>query len=102
MKLTKIEIFHFGKLNNLSFDLNDDLNIFWGNNEAGKSTTVAFIKQVLFGFYLKRSKTPFFEDYSPLDHVGPMGGKLFFTDQEDRYVLERTYVKGDSKKAFYQ
>lgn len=99
MKLTKIEIVHFGKLNNLSFDLKDNLDIFQGANEAGKSTTVAFIKQVIFGFYLKNAKTaPFFEDYSPLARVSPMGGSLTFEDGKDEYVLKRLYVKGDPKK----
>lgn len=99
MILTKIEIVHFGKLNNVSFDLKDNLDIFQGDNEAGKSTTVAFIKQVIFGFYLKNAKTAsFFEDYSPLSRVSPMGGSLTFKDGEDKYVLTRLYVKGDSKK----
>lgn len=99
MKLTKIEIVHFGKLNNVSFDLKDNLDVFQGANEAGKSTTVAFIKQVIFGFYLKNTKTaPFFENYSPLARVSPMGGSLTFEDGKDEYVLKRLYVKGDSKK----
>ena len=53
MKLTQIKIIHFGKLNDVTFNLNKDLTIFLGANEAGKSTTVAFVKQVLFGFHLR-------------------------------------------------
>ena len=53
MRLSKIEIIHFGKLSNVSFELDKNLNLFLGNNEAGKSTIVAFIKQILFGFHLK-------------------------------------------------
>ena len=99
MKLAKIEIIHFGKLNNVNFNLKDNLDVFQGANEAGKSTIVAFIKQVIFGFYLKNTKTaPFFEDYSPLARVSPMGGSLTFKDGEDEYVLRRLYVKGDPKK----
>ena len=59
MKLTKINILNFGKLSNVNFELTSNLSIFEGNNEAGKSTTVAFIKQVLFGFYLKTSMSSF-------------------------------------------
>lgn len=99
MKLTKIEIVHFGKLSNVSFDLKNNLDVFQGANEAGKSTVVAFIKQVIFGFYLKNTKTaPFFEDYSPLARVSPVGGSLTFEDGEDKYILTRLYVKGDPKK----
>ena len=59
MKLTQIKIIHFGKLNDVTFNLNKDLTIFLGANEAGKSTTVAFVKQVLFGFHLRTNKSPF-------------------------------------------
>lgn len=98
MRITKIEIIHFGKLSNQSFELGPNLNIFYGANEAGKSTTVAFIKQVLFGFHLRSVKSPFFEDYKPLKRVSPMGGRLYFEDHDDQFVLERLYVSGDSKK----
>ena len=98
MRLSKIEIIHFGKLSNVSFELDKNLNLFLGNNEAGKSTIVAFIKQILFGFHLKSKKSKFFEDYFPLDHVSPMGGKLFFEDEKNKYILERLYTKGDPKK----
>lgn len=99
MKLKKIDIINFGHLSNLTFNLpNDNLNVFFGENEAGKSTTVAFIKQVMFGFYLRNSASPFFEDYKPLTHVSPMGGSLFFEDQGDEYQLERLWAKGDKTK----
>lgn len=98
MKLTKIEIFHFGKLNNLTFDLDNNLEIFQGQNEAGKSTTVAFIKQIIFGFYLKSTKSKFFENYVPLEKISPMGGKLTFESNNDNFILERLYSNGDSKR----
>lgn len=98
MKLTQIKIIHFGKLNDVTFNLNKDLTIFLGANEAGKSTTVAFVKQVLFGFHLRTNKSPFFEDYQPLDHVSPMGGSLTFEDTDGIFLLSRLYAKGDPKK----
>lgn len=98
MKLTQIKIIHFGKLNDVTFNLNKDLTIFFGANEAGKSTTVAFIKQILFGFHLRTNKSPFFENYQPLDHVSPMGGSLTFEDETGTFVLNRLYAKGDPKK----
>lgn len=98
MKLTQIKIIHFGKLNDVTFNLNKDLTIFLGANEAGKSTTVAFVKQVLFGFHLRTNKSPFFETYQPLDHVSPMGGSLTFEDTDGIFILSRLYAKGDPKK----
>lgn len=98
MKLTKINILNFGKLSNVNFELTTNLSIFEGNNEAGKSTTVAFIKQVLFGFYLKTRHTSFFENYVPKENKGLMGGSLTFKDGNDEFELTRTYKKGESKK----
>ena len=56
MKLTQIKIIHFGKLNDVTFNLNKDLTIFLGANEAGKSTTGAFVKQVLVGCHRRTNK----------------------------------------------
>lgn len=98
MKLTKIEIIHFGKISEKNYDLKPDLDVFFGENEAGKSTTVAFIKQIMFGFHLKNNKSAFFEDYFPLSKASPMGGRLHFQDGEHEFILQRTYASGDSKK----
>lgn len=101
MRLKQIKIINFGQFSNKTFDLpSDQLDVFFGANEAGKSTTVAFIKQILFGFHLRSNSSPFFEDYTPLAHVSPMGGSLVFTaaDGEYEYELERLYAKGDKTK----
>ncbi|WP_297820296.1 AAA family ATPase [uncultured Lactobacillus sp.] len=98
MRLTKIQIIHFGKINEISYDLKPDLDVFFGVNEAGKSTTVAFIKQIIFGFHLKNNKSAFFEDYFPLSKASPMGGRLYFEDKGQEFILQRTYASGDSKK----
>jgi len=99
MKLTKIKIIYFGKLSNLTFSLpSKEIDVFFGENEAGKSTTVAFIKQILFGFYLRSNKAPFFEEYEPLAAVSPMGGSLFFELGGSEFELERLWTKGDKSK----
>lgn len=101
MKLIQIKIIHFGQLSNITFNLPEDENItsFFGPNEAGKSTTVAFIKQILFGFYLRTNKSAFFEEYQPLAQVSPMGGSLVFKDEaKNVYELERLWAKGDKTK----
>lgn len=100
MKLRKIKIVNFGKFSNQEFDLaTDQLAVFFGENEAGKSTLVAFIKQILFGFYLKNNGSSFFEDYAPLANVSPMGGSLFFENEAGQtYELERLWAKGNKTK----
>lgn len=99
MRLKQIKMINFGQFSNKTFDLpSDKINVFFGANEAGKSTTVAFIKQIMFGFHLRSNSSPFFEDYIPLAHVSPMGGSLIFDVNGSEYELERLYAKGDKTK----
>lgn len=99
MRLKQIKMINFGQFSNKTFDLpSDKINVFFGANEAGKSTTVAFIKQIMFGFHLRSNSSPFFEDYTPLAHVSPMGGSLIFDVNGSEYELERLYAKGDKTK----
>ena len=99
MRLKQIKIVNFGQFSNKSFDLpSKQIDVFFGANEAGKSTTVAFIKQIMFGFHLRSNSSPFFEDYTPLAHVSPMGGSLVFAADDGEYELERLYAKGDKTK----
>lgn len=99
MRLKQIQIYNFGQFSQETFDLPEgNLAAFFGGNEAGKSTTVAFIKQILFGFNLKNTSSVFFEDYEPLTKSYPMGGQLVFDSDAAEYVLERTWSKGDKSK----
>lgn len=100
MKLIKIKIVNFGQFSDFTFDLlKSDINVFLGANEAGKSTIVAFIKQVMFGFHLAKHSSDFFEDYKPLARVSPMGGSLFFEDEDgEHFELERLYASGKGSK----
>jgi uncharacterized protein YhaN len=55
MKIKQIYIYGFGKWVNKQFDLSDnEINILFGYNESGKSTLMAFINAILFGFPSKR------------------------------------------------
>lgn len=89
MKLKKITIRAFGRFEKKSWALPQDLGVFYGLNEAGKTTIAVFIKQVLFGFPARHKRYDLFTDYSPLSGANPMGGSLTFEDGNDTYVLER-------------
>lgn len=50
LKIEEIHIYGYGKFENLHIrDLND-FSVFYGKNEAGKSTIMSFIHSILFGF----------------------------------------------------
>lgn len=96
MKIDDIHIDGFGQFNQFSIeDLNPGLTIFSGANEAGKSTLLAFIRCVLFGFSSARSGI---NRYPPL-HGGKHGGRLAMnTDSDERCVIERYDERGGGVK----
>ncbi len=56
MTINKIYIREFGALKDFCADLTDGLNIFYGENETGKSTVLAFIRFIFFGLPPKRGE----------------------------------------------
>ncbi|MGI6167912.1 MAG: ATP-binding protein [Eubacteriales bacterium] len=55
MKILVIDIAEFAGLKNKTFELGEGMNIIEGLNESGKSTILAFIKFVLYGFSRRAS-----------------------------------------------
>ncbi len=54
LTIQKIHIYGFGKHENITISLQDGVTIFYGMNEAGKTTIQQFILQMLFGFPTKQ------------------------------------------------
>lgn len=54
LTIQKIHIYGFGKHENITILLQDGVTIFYGMNEAGKTTIQQFILQMLFGFPTKQ------------------------------------------------
>ncbi|MFJ6209843.1 AAA family ATPase [Lysinibacillus sp. NPDC092081] len=50
LTIQKIQIYGFGKHENITITLHEGVTIFYGMNEAGKTTIQQFILQMLFGF----------------------------------------------------
>lgn len=62
MKLTKLHIYGFGRFQDKHIDLSaNQIHIFLGENEAGKSTIMAFIRSIFFGFPQKNGNELRFE-----------------------------------------
>ena len=87
MRISDIFVDGFGIFHNLSVeDLPPGFVLFSGDNEAGKSTCLWFIRDMLFGFRDKRSKD---NEYPPLSG-GTQGGRLTFVSRRFGQVsLER-------------
>lgn len=84
MKIKKINIFGFGKWVDKSFEVADDFHIFYGLNEAGKTTLRAFIRGILFGFG-KKTDT---DKYKPR-FGSSFGGELYVVQDGIDYIIRR-------------
>ena len=67
MKINKVQINGFGNLCDKNIEFTDGINLIHGNNEAGKSTLVYFIKSMFYGVNRNKAGNAFseFERYSP-------------------------------------
>ncbi|WP_026692646.1 AAA family ATPase [Peribacillus kribbensis] len=99
MKIKEIHIYGYGKLENRSFTDIKNLQVFFGQNEAGKSTIMSFIHSVLFGFPAKNQNSARYEP----KHHSKYGGRLIVeTEAEGLVSIERVKGKaaGDVTVAF--
>lgn len=91
MRLTEIYIYGYGKFNDLHIKNMGDFPIFYGENEAGKSTIMSFIQSMLFGFPGKQQTSqPRYEPKTGSSY----GGKLVMaTGKFGEVVIERVRGK---------
>ncbi len=103
MKIDRLHVRGFGKLENFSCDFSDGLNVIYGLNESGKSTLMAYIKAMLYGVKGgragKNGMLPESKRYMPWrnsQYGGYMNIKL---DNGDLYRIDRDFL--DNKVNLY-
>ena len=85
MKITDVKIDGFGVWSNLHVDqLSDRLTVFFGRNEAGKTTLMQFFRSVLYGYSRKRKL-----QYLPPVHGSNSGGSLHLNAPSGTFQVER-------------
>ena len=89
MKILEIYIYGYGKFENVKFSNLHDQQIFYGENEAGKSTIMSFIHSILFGFPTKQQTELRYEPKKGAKYGGQL--TVLFPDK-GKTVIER--VKG--------
>ncbi|MFY1826576.1 AAA family ATPase [Myxococcus fulvus] len=72
LRIDSLRVRRFGHFSELSLELGPGLHLMYGPNEAGKSTLLAFLRAMLFGFE-KRGHP---ERYAPAEEDTPFGGEL--------------------------
>ncbi|MBX7073977.1 MAG: AAA family ATPase [Pirellulales bacterium] len=86
MILRELRIEGFGIWREQRLDgLSDGLNVFYGANEAGKTTLMQFVRSMLYGFSPERR-----ERYLPPLGAAPAGGSLVVRDDDELLALTRS------------
>ncbi|WNR43082.1 AAA family ATPase [Paenibacillus roseipurpureus] len=82
MRIVAIHIDGFGHIRNREWHTDSGLALFYGANEAGKSTLMGFVRAVLFGFPTRTNRA---ERYEPLGG-GAHGGALTLLDEQGQRI----------------
>ncbi|EBF5151276.1 hypothetical protein FH008_08925 [Listeria monocytogenes] len=98
MRITSIDIIGYGKWSDAYFNNIANFQVFYGENEAGKSTIMAFIHSILFGFPTKQQSIPRMEP----KNGGPYGGRLTLEDTPlGKVIIERLKGKATGDVRIY-
>ena len=99
MKIEKIQINGFGKLENKDIELADGINVILGKNESGKSTLLKFINSMLYGISKsKRGKSiSDLEKYKPWDTEKYSGKIKYKLDNKNEYEIYRNFKNKELK-----
>ncbi len=101
MKINKLYIRGFGKIENFELDLSKNINVIYGPNESGKSTLMGFIKAGLFG--LKGGRTDKeglvaeIKRYKPWSNSRYGGYINFELDNYSAYRIDRDFESNSVK-----
>ena len=94
MKIEKINIKKFGKLENKEISFKSGMNLIIGDNESGKSTLMQFIFSIFFDFYkYKRNGIKEADIWRPWDDTVFMGSITYSLDNNAKYTIERDFNK---------
>ena len=98
MIINKINIISFAGLKDKEINLEDKINLIYGENEKGKSTIQNFIRIWLYGMNSKRTKDLKSNDrvrFAPVDGE-KIRGELYATHNNRKYIIRRSF--GATKK----
>lgn len=96
MKILRLELRNFGKFQNKTLELGDGIQVFYGENESGKTTIHTFIRSMLFGMERGRGRAAandVFSRYEPWENPGYYAGAMEFECGGKRFRLERSFDK---------
>ncbi|MEE1314652.1 MAG: AAA family ATPase [Faecalimonas sp.] len=96
MKITEVYLKNFGKFHEERISFHDGINLFYGENESGKTTIHTFIKCMLFGLERGRGRAAVgdtFTLYEPWENPNHYAGMLRFESGGKHFCLSRSFDK---------
>ena len=94
MKIEKLEIRNFGKMQNRTLEFSDGIQLISGENESGKSTVHTFIRSMLFGMTRGRgraAKNDVYSRYEPWENPAYNAGEMVLECGGKRFRLTRNF-----------
>ena len=90
MRITNLDVEGYGVWSGLRVRrLSESLNVFYGPNEAGKTTLLQFVRSMLYGFSPERQR------YLPPVHGGRPGGLVDVEGPHGRFQIARYHAAAD-------
>lgn len=98
MWIKELHMKNFGKFSERKLVLHPGLNVIYGENESGKSTTHTFIRGCLYGMRKMRgraSKKDDFSHYQPWNNRQYYAGSMRFVCGDKVFRIERDFVNSE-------
>ena len=96
MVIRRLKIKNFGKIRAKDMELSPGINVLYGENESGKTTTHTFIRSMFYGVRRLRGKAALndtYTKYEPWENPAEYGGIMWFTSKGKKYRLTRNFYK---------
>ena len=99
MKINNLKINNYGKIKNKEIPLENNINIIYGKNEAGKSTILNFILNSFYGISKnkKGKEISDYEKYKPWSGEEFSGKIEYELDNGEKYEVYRDFTKKNPK-----
>ena len=99
LKINKLKINSYGKLREKEINLENGINLIYGENEAGKSTLINFIINSFYGISKNKKGKEFsdYEKYKPWNGEEFSGKIEYELDNTEKYEIFRDFNKKNPK-----
>lgn len=100
MRIERVTIKNFGKIHEKTMVFSPGINVLYGENESGKTTTHTFIKSMLYGIQRQRGRAARRDTYTiylPWENPTVYGGTLWFENGGKKFRLIRNFYKDNQE-----